>query len=314
MNRSVCLVLLAAAIAYALVAFSGAAVAQSACGTERTRSLDPGIGATEEVDFQIRSNGEDIAATLTRTGRSRARDVVLMLHGYTGSRDEFPVAGSGQRLFELTADRLAQSGIPSLRVDFRGSGDSSGRWRDTTFRGQVQDVFAAIATLRRDRAFRRSRVVLLGFSQGGLVALNAVGLGADVASVVLWNPVLDPRHTYAGILGEEAIRSGVQLTFDGREREVVGNSGLNAEFFRQIVETNPIADASAFDGPVLVVTGARDSTVASGPGLAQVMKDARGRRETRIVVLDADHGFNAASGPAEVETAIACTVDFITGR
>jgi dienelactone hydrolase len=42
--------------------------------------------------------------------------VVLMLHGFTGSRDEMAVTGTGEGVFSRSARRLAQHGLASLRI------------------------------------------------------------------------------------------------------------------------------------------------------------------------------------------------------
>ena len=61
---------------------------------------------------------------------------ILMLHGFTGSRDEQVIAGAGEGVFSRTARRWAGRGMASLRIDFRGSsflgGGSDGDFADTT--------------------------------------------------------------------------------------------------------------------------------------------------------------------------------------
>ncbi|WP_460272912.1 alpha/beta fold hydrolase [Celeribacter sp. ULVN23_4] len=67
--------------------------------------------------------------------------VVLFLHGFTGSRDELPVAGTEEGVFSRSARVLAEAGYPSLRIDFIGSGESTDKtWEETTFSGQIATV------------------------------------------------------------------------------------------------------------------------------------------------------------------------------
>lgn len=269
-------------------------------------------GNTSSQEIQIGEGSGRISATFTRPENYSSRYVVLMLHGFRGSRNELPISGAGQGMFEYTAEQLAAMGIPSLRLDFRGSGESGGDWRNTTLDGQAQDVVTAIRLLRRKLGFRRSGVVLLGFSQGGLVALRSSRLGADISAMVLWNPVLDPRRTYAGILGEAAIKTGWTMAEYGRADDLVAGTGLNAEFFWQMMEAKPIVEGRRFRGPILVVAGQRDRVAASGPEMAALLSKSRPRKRTDVIVLDADHGFNARSGTNMVNLAISCSVEFIS--
>jgi alpha-beta hydrolase superfamily lysophospholipase len=95
------------------------------------------------------------------------------------------------RTLRHLADRLATSGIPTLRFDYEGTGDSAGdddapdrvgAWR--------RSVVAAAAEARRLSGC--DRVCLIGVRLGAtLAALEAEAVGAD--SVVLWNPVVKGR-------------------------------------------------------------------------------------------------------------------------
>ena len=62
--------------------------------------------------------------------------VVLMVHGFTGSRDEMAVTGTGEGVFSRSARRMAQQGLASLRIDCRGSGTSEGDFANTTYEGR----------------------------------------------------------------------------------------------------------------------------------------------------------------------------------
>lgn len=64
-----------------------------------------------------------------------------MLHGFGSSRDE--IGG----LFATQASALAESGIASLRIDFRGFGESAGEAADMTINGLIEDVRIARAYL-----------------------------------------------------------------------------------------------------------------------------------------------------------------------
>ena len=113
--------------------------------------LIAGSAAAEmtEVDVTIVSQGQNMIGTLTLPDGDPAA-VVLLFHGFTGSRDELAIPGTEDGVFSRTARLLAVAGYASLRVDFIGSGDSDGDFADTTFEGQVADGLAALEFAETD--------------------------------------------------------------------------------------------------------------------------------------------------------------------
>lgn len=108
---------------------------------------------------------------------------VLFCHGFGGSK-----IGSF-RLFVRQAERLAKAGIASLRVDFRGSGDSEGRFDEVTLGREVSDALKALEYLRGLDAIDPERIGLLGRSFGGIVSVLALGEDKRCKSLVLWSAV-----------------------------------------------------------------------------------------------------------------------------
>ena len=82
-----------------------------------------------------------VRGTLSVPDAGATGPAVVMLHGFGSSRDE--VGG----LFAQQAAALAAEGIASLRIDFRGYGESVGDMADTTLEGLVADAAEARAYL-----------------------------------------------------------------------------------------------------------------------------------------------------------------------
>ncbi|ABF45100.1 alpha/beta superfamily hydrolase [Deinococcus geothermalis DSM 11300] len=108
---------------------------------------------------------------------------VVLLHGFTGNR-----AGD-HRLLPLFSRYLAARGVASLRFDFRGSGESQGDFSEMTALREVEDTEAACAYLRGLPMLDPERVMLLGFSMGGLVAALAAER-VRPHRLALWAPAL----------------------------------------------------------------------------------------------------------------------------
>ena len=95
-----------------------------------------------------------------------------------------------QRFFRVLADRLARAGLPVLRFDCHGTGDSPGDDADGDMDGWQHDICAAHHELRRLAGVRT--VHWLGARLGATLALMAATRErADPARMVLWDPIVD---------------------------------------------------------------------------------------------------------------------------
>lgn len=241
-----------------------------------------------------------LAATLTAP-EATPRAAVLLLHGFTGTRDELRTAG-GDGMFARAARLMAERGVASLRIDFRGSGESGGTWADTTVEGQALDATAALAAFAGMPAAGGHAPAVLGFSMGGLAA---VSVGQVASRVVLWNPVMEPRRTFAAILGEAVFANAA----DGGTA-VVGTTGLRPAFFAGIAAARPQESAARLDAPLLIVSGAGDSVVKDGPAIAQTLAGRRAGA-TQIITGPMGHDLGALRDLAAFDALVACTAGFL---
>jgi dienelactone hydrolase len=284
------------------------AIAQSAANA--TQSPGPGNLATREK--QIPTPRGQIAATMTLPSGSARPPIVLILHGYTGDRNETAVGGTRERMFQRTARMLGENGLATLRFDFINSGQSTGQWRNTTFSGQAADVAAVIDFVMREPAIDGTRIGLLGYSQGGLVALKAAAAQRGIRAVVLWNPVLDPERTYDQLLGARTIQLGYDMYRMNDLRRVVSSSALLPAFMYEVKTTYPIVDGLDYQGPILIVGGRRDAVVGPVDAYGELLVRVRGDLMTRVAMVNGDHGFDHARSPANLDEAIGYTAGFFT--
>lgn len=96
------------------------------------------------------------------------------------------------RVYRTLAERLAAAGIPALRFDYHGTGDSAGSDHDP---GRVaawtSSVGTAIEELRRRAGV--GDVSLFGIRFGATMAYLTALERHDVASLVMWSPYLTGR-------------------------------------------------------------------------------------------------------------------------
>jgi len=96
------------------------------------------------------------------------------------------------RPLRFMAQGLAQRGIPTLRYDLPGTGDSSGDATDAgVLDSWIRSVADAAAELRNVTGVRD--VTVVGVHLGAMLAMKAVSQGADIRQMVLWGPAATGR-------------------------------------------------------------------------------------------------------------------------
>ena len=133
-------------------------------------------------------DGYDIAAVHTE---SDGKGVILWLHGITVNKDEY------LDFFKDGADYLAKRGFDSLRIDFRGHGESSGTSLDFSIVGQMFDVESALEYLFRSYSQRMTQLHIVGCSFGAPPAIYTAANYPDlVKSIILISPVVSYKRTF----------------------------------------------------------------------------------------------------------------------
>ncbi len=202
-----------------------------------------------ELPLAFENEGMQITGMLHKVEASPPPPGVVFFHGCTGSRTE------AHWLFVKLARHLAQMGITVLRFDFRGSGESEGRFEDMTLSAEISDGLRAFEFLAGETGSDPSRLGILGLSMGGAVAAIAAGrLGGRVRSCALLNSVARPFEDLAFIAQLRNIDvAGFPVEF---------NTFLFGKaFFDDLPAIRPLDEIVRARCPVLVVSGGADATV-----------------------------------------------------
>lgn len=236
--------------------------------------------------------------------------VVLLFHGFTGSRDELPVTNTDEGVFSRTARLLAEQGIASLRIDFRGSGESPGAFADTTFEGQVADGLAALDWLEASPAVDGQRLAVIGWSQGGLVATAVAGRSDKPDALVLWAAVANPEESFGGIVGAGTLEKGLALGDEALPVTLPWGATIDLKrgFFEGVATFDPPAELASYAGPLLVAHGTLDTTVL--PTAVDAFLAAHEGVEASWIA-EMDHVFNAFTGPETLDLMVGDTIAFL---
>jgi len=121
---------------------------------------------------------------------SKNQKVILWLHGITVDKNEY------LNFFKDGADYLAINGIDSLRIDFRGHGESEGSSKDFSIIGQIIDAKTAIKYITKYYGTNID-VYILGCSFGAPPAIyTAIDYPDIIKKIFLISPILSYRRTF----------------------------------------------------------------------------------------------------------------------
>ncbi len=267
---------------------------------------------SSERSIEFQNQGQTIRGTLRVPDIEGRIPIVVILHGFHGQRHEMPVVGTDEALFQRTARVLAEQGYASLRIDFRGSGESDGEWVDTTASGQISDALATVDYVSGLEMVNPNRIGILGISHGGLVGASTAGRDPRIASAALWAPLANAPATFANLFGADTVTAGVM----GADDDLFTTSlpwgsviTLKSSFFRDLYTVDPVAEITSYKGPLLIVVAKKDTIVWPQPQSGEIYL-AYHRGKGALVQIDADHKLNAPIGHDKVDEAICATVDW----
>ena len=129
----------------------------------------------EKVTFL--SEGQNIAGIL-HLPEGKNPPCVIASHGLLSSKESDKYVALGER--------LSQEGIALLRFDFRGCGESEGRWEDGTIGGRLADLEGAIRFVKSHPGIGR-RMGLMGSSLGGYITVIKASMERGNKAVVIWS-------------------------------------------------------------------------------------------------------------------------------
>lgn len=132
-----------------------------------------------EQAVSFNSAGLKLAGTLHLPDGMKAgerRTAIVVLHGF-GSNKNGGTAAVAAKLFEAL-------GYVTLRIDFRGCGESEGARGKVICLEQVEDASSAVSYLATRDDVIAERIAVMGFSFGAAVAVYTAGVDARVAACI----------------------------------------------------------------------------------------------------------------------------------
>lgn len=283
---------------------------------------------TDERAFTFNCSGDKLLGIVHAVPRPARRGVLVVVGG-----PQYRIGS--HRQFLLLARALAAAGIPTMRFDYRGMGDSDGTYRG--FEHVDADIAAALDAFQA-RCPGLEEIVLWGLCDAASAILFYAYKDARVRGIVLMNPWVRTiageakayiRHYYTARLVDPAFwRKVASGRFDvGASLRSLGTFIRNAVAARDGKGTqtsSPDLDSSMplparmaeglrhFRGPVLLLISGNDLTAREfldAAAASSLWRDLLAEpRITRRDLPTADHTFSQAAWREQV---IGWTVDAV---
>jgi pimeloyl-ACP methyl ester carboxylesterase len=237
-----------------------------------------------DSDILLRaSDGVDIPFTLVDPGH--ARGTFLLLHGISTDKDEY------LGFLSAVAEGLAKAGYRSLRIDFRGHGESSVPPEEFTIGSQIMDVNAAVKMLHSE--FHQP-VNLFGCSFGAPPCLFAQTWTPElIGGISLLAPVLDYWRTFIrpeSKWGQETFTPEALLGCMDSGTPIMLNErfGVGPRLIASMLHSDLPSLTSRLTKPIKVFHGEADEMVSP-----QISRDAAAasRAITLQMFPNMEHGF-----------------------
>ncbi len=188
------------------------------------------------------------------------------------------------RVLVETARTLAAAKFSCLRFDYRGCGDSPGRFEDYGPTEWVEDIAAAARYMRQQPGIRT--VGALGLRLGATMAMQASELDNVFDFALLWEPVVNGQHYLKLNLRRSLIKAmmtdgeqfaGDEVRKQHDQAEVVDFDGyqVTQATRERIAEIDLVENRPQFAGPALILNlSSRDQVANEYRELAEEMANA----------------------------------------
>ena len=238
-----------------------------------------------------------LSAVLQTPDEKDSYDLVMLLHGFTSSKED--------PIIKTAAEKLDQNGIASLRFDFNGHGESEGEFQDMTVLNEIEDAKKVYDYAKKLPQVKT--ISILGHSQGGVVSSMTAGeLGtAAFENVVLMAP--------AAVLREDSARGslfGVAFDPSNPPEYVELNLGkiyrVGQNYMKVAAQLEIFETASKYEGNVCLIHGTSDNIV---PYTYSIYYDKWYKNSELHLLKGLDHGFSQ-----DLNQAVDVAVNFLVGH
>jgi len=218
--------------------------------------------SAQEVSIRA-SQGHVLAGTFTVPAHKDAIAAAVLITGL--SPHERNNGDAPWMLLRDIADALTRAGIAVLRVDDRGIGKSTGDNAKLTSFDKADDVRTEVAWLHGQPGIDPKRIMLVGYSEGGLIAPMVAAKDPSIAGLITLEGPGVPGIEVARYQVEQSILKDPNILEADRQKEFAKQmeealKGLSPHE-SSFLGIDPIQYDRQVRCPSLIIQGGSDATV-----------------------------------------------------
>jgi uncharacterized protein len=258
-------------------------------GAASLTAADPAPDAVNPpslVEITVPSHGVQLLGALYTAGGPGPHPAAIIYHGFPGYEQNLDIAQA-----------LRRAGYDVLAVHYRGSWGVPGGF---SFAHAIEDADAQVDWLSSPQVAAKyhidtARIIVIGHSMGGYMALSAAAHHPDVAAAVSISGA-SLGHRFAGLKARERDKAVAAYVAQVNPVDLLPLTGtsaaeLGAEVFEHRDEWDFLKLAPALSRrPVLLITAA-DGTGPNSAALLLALK-ADGNMRSRHIEVKTDHPFS----------------------
>jgi len=234
---------------------------------------------------KININNE-ISGILTLPSDHEKFPTILFLHGFASDKNEI------NNIYQYMAEKLALKGVASLRIDFRGWGESSGKMEDSTIDKMIDDVVSSVEYLKKQPSFDIENISIIGFSLGAAVSILATEY-IRCKSLILISPALHLINDFKIFIGEKNLSKLIEAESPFEINLPWKTIKMKKYFYLSLEKHDPIKFIKSFSGYLHCVAGKKDFSLANAK---QIYKVANTKNKLLTDISNADHVFSRSDG------------------
>lgn len=214
---------------------------------------------------------------------------VIFFHGFGSDKNEV------NNIYEKMSIILAENNIVSLRIDFRGYGESLGKTEDSSIATMISDAECAYDYISKITFINTQAISIIGFSLGAAIAMLII-YNLNCQSLVLISPALYLTRDFTKVLGQDVMnelskcKTYLEVDLGWRKIKVGRN------FYDNLSNYHPSMGIKNYFGKVFCMAGSNDFSAANVEIIHK--QSANCKKE---IILDADHIFLLPNGNSVLE-------------
>ena len=220
--------------------------------------------------------GLNLAAVYHQPSTPGPYPLVILLHGFTGYKEEEHIA--------TLAEALAYQGIAALRFDAPGSGESEGTWaEDYRVNKYVSAVGDVLEYAKTNLEIDPNLVAIWGHSMGGYIALATAAHSTDIKALVASQPSIGWMMVPEGKLSHWQGTGWAPFTFKTDTK-----IKLPYAFYDERRQYSSLKEAAHLKIPSLFIAGLNDIDVPAQK-VREIYAAASGPKQ--YLEFSASHGY-----------------------